>query len=113
MVHFSKVSSVEARKTIVLQSVITLPRIRHNLVIPLPAVTPQIESRISDGFWHVFDTSMHQLAKGTYKIVWADEEEMEINAGVPLLERAVALGRICEELSLAIFTIWNSGQNSR
>ncbi|THW17835.1 hypothetical protein D6D24_03723 [Aureobasidium pullulans] len=54
---------------------------------------------------------MHQLATGTYKLVWADEEEMEMNAGVPLLERAVALGRICEELWSAIMTVWNSGQN--
>ncbi|THX81119.1 hypothetical protein D6D04_04232 [Aureobasidium pullulans] len=54
---------------------------------------------------------MHQLATGTYKIVWTDEEEMEMNAGVPLLERAVALGKICEELLSAIMTVWNSGQN--
>ncbi|THZ61026.1 hypothetical protein D6C86_04587 [Aureobasidium pullulans] len=113
MVHFSKVSSVEARKTVVLQPVITLPRIRHNLVIPLPAVTTELQDQISSAFWRAFDTSMHELAIGTYKIVWADEEEMEMNAGVPLLERAVALGRICEELWSAIMTIWNSGQNVR
>ncbi|OBW65229.1 MAG: Uncharacterized protein AUREO_047000 [Aureobasidium pullulans] len=112
-VHFSKVSSIEARKTVVLQPIIALPRNRHNLIIPLPAVTPQLESRISDAFWHVFDTSMHELAIGNYKIVWVDEEEMEMNAGVPLLERAVALGRICEELLSAIMTVWNSGQNVR
>lgn len=112
-VHFSKVSSIEARKTVVLQPIITLPRNRHNLIIPLPAVTPQLESRISDAFWHVFDTSMHELAIGNYKIVWVDEEEMEMNAGVPLLERAVALGRICEELWSAIMTVWNSGQDVR
>ncbi|TIA62136.1 hypothetical protein D6C76_10048 [Aureobasidium pullulans] len=111
--HFRNIPSIEARKTVVLQPIITLPRNRHNLVIPLPAVTPQLESRLSDAFWHVFDKSMYQLAKGTYKIVWADEEEMEMNAGVPLLERAVALGRICEELWSAIMTIWNSGQNVR
>ncbi|CAD0030402.1 unnamed protein product [Aureobasidium pullulans] len=112
-VHFSKVSSIEARKTVVLQSVITLPRIRHNLVIPLPAVTTELQDQISNAVWRVFDTSMHQLATGTYKIVWTDEEEMEMNAGVPLLERAVALGKICEELLSAIMTVWNSGQNVR
>ncbi|THX87860.1 hypothetical protein D6D05_01985 [Aureobasidium pullulans] len=111
--HFSDISSKDARKTVVLQPVITLPRDRHDLVIPLPAVTTELQDQISHAFWRVFDTSMHELAIGTYKIVWVDEEEMEMNAGVPLLERAVALGRICEELSFAIMTIWNSGQNAR
>ncbi|CAD0018447.1 unnamed protein product [Aureobasidium pullulans] len=112
-VHFRKVSSIEAKKTVVLQPVITLPRVRHNLVIPLPAVTTELQDQISNAFWRVFDTSMHQLATGTYKIVWTDEEEMEMNAGVPLLERAVALGKICEELLSAIMIVWNSGQNVR
>ncbi|THY34981.1 hypothetical protein D6C99_10327 [Aureobasidium pullulans] len=111
--YFGKSSSTEAKKTVVLQPVITLPRIRHNLVIPLPAVTTELKDQISNAFWRVFDTSMHQLATSTYKIVWTDEEEMEMNAGVPLLERAVALGRICEELWSAIMTVWNSGQDVR
>ena len=111
-VHFSKISSIEARKTVVLQPIVTLPR-RHNLVIPLPAVTTELQDQISNAFWRVFDTSMHQVATGTYEIVWTDEEEMEMNAGVPLLERAVALGKICEELLSAIMTVWNSGQNVR
>ncbi|THZ90706.1 hypothetical protein D6C82_10329 [Aureobasidium pullulans] len=111
--HFSNISSSEARKTVVLQPIITLPRNRHNLVIPQPAVTTELQDQISNAFWHIFDTSMHELATGTYKLVWADEEEMEMNAGVPLLERAVALGRICEELWSAILTVWNSGQNVR
>lgn len=54
----------------------------------------------------MFDGSLHDLAKGTYKIDWVDEEEMEMNAGIPLLERAVALGRICEELWLMIMSVW-------
>ncbi|THY26833.1 hypothetical protein D6D01_04312 [Aureobasidium pullulans] len=111
-VHFRKISSIEARKTVVLQPIITLP-CRHNLVINLHTVTPELQDQISNAFWHVFDTGMHQLANGTYKIVWVDEEEMEMNAGEPLLERAVALGRICEELWSAIMTVWNSGQNVR
>lgn len=110
--HFSDISSKDARKTVVLQPVITLPR-RHNLVIPLPAVTTELQDQISNAFWRIFDTSMHELAIGTYKIVWVDEEEMEMNAGVPLLERAAALCRICEELWSAIMTIWNSGQDVR
>ncbi|THW45828.1 hypothetical protein D6D22_03400 [Aureobasidium pullulans] len=109
-VHFGKSSSIEAKKTVVLQPVITLPR-RYNLIIPLPAVTTELQDQISNAFWRIFDTSMHELATGTYKIVWADEEEMEMNAGVPLLERAVALGRICEELWSAIMTVWNPGQD--
>lgn len=111
--HLSNISSKDARKTVVLQPVITLPRIRHNLVTPLPAVTTELKVQISNAFWRIFDTSMHELAIGTYEIVWADEEEMEMNAGVPLLERAVALGKICEELLSAIMTVWNSGQNVR
>ncbi|THY12749.1 hypothetical protein D6D02_05049 [Aureobasidium pullulans] len=110
--HFSNISSSEARKTVVLQPIIALPR-RYNLVIPLPAVTTELQDQISNAFWRIFDTSMHELATGTYKIVWADEEEMEMNAGVPLLERAVALSRICEELWSAIMTVWNSGQDVR
>ncbi|THZ70651.1 hypothetical protein D6C84_10409 [Aureobasidium pullulans] len=109
--HFSDISSKDARKTVVLQPIITLPR-RHNL-IPLPVVTTELQDQISNASWRVFDTRMHQLATGTYKIVWTDEEEMEMNAGVPLLERAVALGKICEELLSAILTVWNSGQNVR
>ena len=96
-----------------LQPVITLLCIRHNLVIPLPAVTTELKDQISNAFWRIFDTSMHQLATGTYKLVRADEEEMGMNAGVPLLERAVALGKICEELLSAIMTVWNSGQDVR
>jgi hypothetical protein len=42
-----------------------------------------------------------------YKIEWVDEEEMEMNAGVELLERSVALGRIREELWLAIMGVWH------
>ncbi|TIA20175.1 hypothetical protein D6C81_04400 [Aureobasidium pullulans] len=110
--HFSDILSKDARKTVVLQPIITLPR-RYDLVIPLPAVTTELQDQISNAFWRIFDTSMHELATGTYKIVWVDEEEMEMNAGVPLLERAVALGRICEELSSAITTVWNSGQDVR
>lgn len=63
--HFSDILSKDARKTVVLQPVITLPRIRHNLVIPLPAVTTELKDQISNAFWRVFDTSMHQLATGT------------------------------------------------
>ncbi|THZ04568.1 hypothetical protein D6C91_10552 [Aureobasidium pullulans] len=111
--HLSNISSKDARKTVVLQPIIGLPRIRHSLVIPQPAVTTELQDQISNAFWHIFDTSMHELATGTYKIVWADGEEMEMNAGVLLLERAVALGRICEELWSAIMTVWNSGQNVR
>ncbi|OBW64034.1 MAG: Uncharacterized protein AUREO_059000 [Aureobasidium pullulans] len=85
----------------------------RNSVNPLPAVTTELQDQISNVFWRIFDTSMHELATGTYKIVWADEEEMEMNAGVPLLERAVAFGRICEGLWSAIMIVWNSGQNVR
>ncbi|THZ91307.1 hypothetical protein D6C83_09313 [Aureobasidium pullulans] len=76
-VHFGKSSSIEAKKTVVLQPVITLPR-RYNLIIPLPAVTTELQDQISNAFWRIFDTSIHELATGTYKIVWADEEEMEM-----------------------------------
>ena len=111
--QFSDILVKDARKTVVLQPVITLLCIRHNLVIPLPAVTTELKDQISNAFWRIFDTSMHQLATGTYKLVRADEEEMGMNAGVPLLERAVALGKICEELLSAIMTVWNSGQDVR
>ncbi|THW56982.1 hypothetical protein D6D20_08337 [Aureobasidium pullulans] len=111
--HFCNISSSEAKSIVVLEPIIALPRNRHNLVIPLPAVTTELKVQISNAFWRIFDTSMHELATGTYKLVWADEEEMEMNAGVPLLERAVALGKICEELLSAIMTVWNSGQNVR
>jgi hypothetical protein len=42
-----------------------------------------------------------------YKIEWVDEEEMEMNAGVELLERSVALGRSCGWL------LWVCGIRSR
>ncbi|KAG9523080.1 NAD(P)-binding protein, partial [Aureobasidium melanogenum] len=105
--HFQDKSSKEARKTLKLQSFITVPA-ELEPIMPTPPVATEIESRISEAFWNVFDGSLHDLARGTYKIDWVDEEEMEMNAGVPLLERSVALGRICEELWLAIMSVWAS-----
>ncbi|KAG9529011.1 hypothetical protein KCU93_g3818, partial [Aureobasidium melanogenum] len=105
--HFQDKSSKEARKTLKLQSFITVPA-ELEPIMPAPPVATEIGSRISEAFWNVFDGSLHDLARGTYKIDWVDEEEMEMNAGVPLLERSVALGRICEELWLAIMSVWAS-----
>lgn len=103
--HFQNVSSKEASKTIELEPFINVPAEMES-IIPVPPVATQLGNHISKAFWNVFDGSLHDLAKGTYKIDWVDEEEMEMNAGIPLLERAVALGRICEELWLMIMSVW-------
>ncbi|KAH0344312.1 hypothetical protein KCU81_g4770, partial [Aureobasidium melanogenum] len=89
--HFKDKASEEARKTVKLQFI---------------TVAAELESIMPGFFLIVFDGSLHDLAKGTYRIDWADDEEMEMNAGVPLLERSVALGRVCEELWLAIMSVW-------
>ncbi|KAG9594199.1 hypothetical protein KCU77_g918, partial [Aureobasidium melanogenum] len=103
--HFHNVSSKEARRIVKLQPLITVPA-ELEPIMPAPAVATELEARVSKAFWNVFDGSLHDFARGTYKIDWVDEEEMEMNAGVPLLERSVALGRICEELWLAIMRVW-------
>ncbi|KAH0355483.1 NAD(P)-binding protein, partial [Aureobasidium melanogenum] len=103
--HFHHVSSKEARRIIKLQPFITVPA-ELEPIMPVPAVATELEARVSKAFWNVFDGSLHDFARGTHKIDWVDEEEMEMNAGVPLLERSVALGRICEELWLAIMSVW-------
>lgn len=103
--HFKDKSSEEARKTVKLQPFITVPAELES-IMPVPPVSRELEARVSRAFWNVFDGSLHDLAKGTYRIDWVDGEEMEIYAGVLLLERSVALGRICEEPWLAIMSIW-------
>jgi hypothetical protein len=75
--------------------------------MPVTPVATELEARISKAFWTIFDSGLQDVAMGTYKIDWVDEEEMEMNRGVPLLERSVALGRICEELWLAIMNVWH------
>ncbi|KAG9855277.1 NAD(P)-binding protein, partial [Aureobasidium melanogenum] len=99
--HFQDKPSEETRKTIKLQPCITVPTELES-IMPVPPVATELGAHVSEAFWKVFDGSLHDLARGTYKIDWVDEEEMEMNAGVPLLERSVALGRICEELWLAV-----------
>ncbi|KAH0156931.1 hypothetical protein KCU67_g8114, partial [Aureobasidium melanogenum] len=103
--HFQSMSSKEARKTVKLQPFITVPA-ELETIMPVPSVATELEAHVSEAFWNVFNGSLHDFARGTYKIDWVDEEEMEMNAGVPLLERSVALGRICEELWLAIMSVW-------
>lgn len=104
--HFGHMSSEKARKTIKLQPFFTVPA-ELEPIMPVTPVATELEARISKAFWSVYDSSLRDLACGTYKIDWIDEEEMEINRGVPLLERSVALGRICEELWLAIMNVWH------
>ncbi|KAH0379460.1 NAD(P)-binding protein, partial [Aureobasidium melanogenum] len=103
--HFHNVSSKEARRTVKLQRFITVPA-ELEPIVPVPSVAAELEDHVSEAFWNVFDGSLLNLARGAYKIDWVDEEEMEMNVGVPLLERSVALGRICEELWLAIMSVW-------
>lgn len=103
--HFQSMSSEEARKTIKLQPYITVSAELES-IIPVPPVATELEKHISEAFWNVFDGSLKDLGSGTYKIDWVDEEEMEMNAGIPLVGRSVALGRICEELRLAIMSVW-------
>ncbi|KAH0395987.1 NAD(P)-binding protein, partial [Aureobasidium melanogenum] len=103
--HFHNVSSKEAKRTVKLQPSITVPA-ELETIMPVPSVATELEAHVSEAFWNVFNGSLHDFARGTYKIDWVDEEEMEMNAGVPLLERSVALGRICEELWLAIMSVW-------
>ncbi|KAG9660327.1 hypothetical protein KCU95_g8804, partial [Aureobasidium melanogenum] len=103
--HFQDKPSEETRKTIKLQPCITVPAELES-IMSVPPVATELEAHVSEAFWKVFDGSLHDLARGTYKIDWVDEEEMEMNAGVPLLERSVALGRICEELWLAVMRVW-------
>lgn len=105
--HFSDIPSEKARKTIKLQPFFTVPA-ELEPIMPVTPVATELEARISKAFWSVFDGSLQDLARGTYKIDWVDEEEMEMSHGVPLLERSVALGRICEELWLAIMNVWHS-----
>jgi hypothetical protein len=104
--HFHSMSPEKARETIKLQPFFTVPA-ELQLIMPVTPVATELESRISKAFWSINDTSLRDLAMGRYKIDWVDEEEMEINAGVALLERSVALGRICEELWLAIMGVWH------
>jgi hypothetical protein len=104
--HFHSLPSEKARKTIKLQPFFTVPA-ELQLIMPVTPVATELEARISKAFWSVYDTSLRSLAMGTYKIDWVDGEEMEMNAGVELLERSVALGRICEELWLAIMGVWH------
>lgn len=104
--HFQNISGEEAKKKIKLQPFITVPA-EMEAILPVPAVATALESHVSAAFWRVFDGSLQDLAMGAYKIDWGDGEEMEMNAGVPLLERSVALGRICEELWLAIMNVWH------
>ncbi|KAH0275467.1 NAD(P)-binding protein, partial [Aureobasidium melanogenum] len=103
--HFQDKSSEEARKTVKLQPFITVPA-ELETILTVPSVATELEAHVSKAFWNVFDGSLQDLARGAYEIDWVDEEEMEMNAGVPLLERSVALGRICEELWLAIMSVW-------
>jgi hypothetical protein len=104
--HFHDISSEKAKKTIKLQPFFTVPA-ELEPVMPVTPVATALEARISKAFWSIFDSSLQAFAMGTYKIDWIDEEVMEINHGVPLLERSVALGRICEELWLAIMNVWH------
>jgi hypothetical protein len=104
--HFHSMSIEKARKTIKLQPFFTVPAELQS-VMPVTPVATELEARISKAFWSIFDSSLRELGLGTYKIDWVDEEEMEMNHGVPLLERSVALGRICEELWLAIMNVWH------
>jgi hypothetical protein len=104
--HFHSMSPEKARETIKLQPFFTVPA-ELQLIMPVTPVATELESRISKAFWSINDTSLRDLAMGRYKIDWVDEEEMEMNAGVALLERSVALGRICEELWLAIMGVWH------
>ncbi|KAI4730266.1 hypothetical protein E4T49_01709 [Aureobasidium sp. EXF-10728] len=105
--HFHDMSSEEARKTVKLQPFFTVPA-ELEAIMPVTPVATELERHISRAFWGVFDGSLQDLARGRYKIDWVDEEEMEMNYGEPLLERSVALGRICEELWLAIMDVWHS-----
>ncbi|KAI4716385.1 hypothetical protein E4T48_07432 [Aureobasidium sp. EXF-10727] len=105
--HFQSMSSEEARKTVKLQPFFTVPA-ELEAIMPVTPVATELERHISRAFWSVFDGSLLDLARGAYEIDWVDEEEMEMNYGEPLLERSVALGRICEELWLAIMNVWHS-----
>ncbi|CAD0107977.1 unnamed protein product [Aureobasidium uvarum] len=104
--HLESISSEKARKTVKLQPFFTVPAELED-TMPVTPVATELERHISKAFWGEFDGSLQNLARGTYKIDWVDEEEMEMNCGVPLLERSVALGRICEELWLAIMNVWH------
>jgi hypothetical protein len=104
--HFHNLPIAKARKTIKLQPFFTVPA-ELQLIMPVTPVATELEARITKAFWSVYDTSLQDLGRGMYKIDWVDEEEMEMNAGVELLERSVALGRICEELWLAIMGVWH------
>lgn len=104
--HFSDMSNEQAKKTIKLQPFFTVPA-ELEPIMPVTPVATELEAGISKAFWNIYDSSLRDLASGTYKINWIDEEEMEMNRGVPLLERSVALGRICEELRLAIMNVWH------
>jgi hypothetical protein len=104
--HFSDLPSEKAKKTIKLQPFFTVPA-ELELIMPVTLVATELEARILRAFWSVYDGSLQSLARGTYRIDWVDEEEMEMNFGVPQLERSVALGRICEELWLAIMNVWH------
>lgn len=103
--HFHDKSSEEAREAVKLQPFITVPA-ELEPIMRVPSVATELESRVSGAFWSVFNGSLHDLARGTYEFNWVNEEEMDMNAGVPLLERSVALGRICEELWLVIMSVW-------
>jgi hypothetical protein len=104
--HFYGMSSEQARRMIKLQPFFTVPA-ELEPVMPVTPVATELEARVSKAFWTIFDSSLRDVAMGTYKIDWIDEEEMEMNRGVPLLERSVALRRICEELWLAIMNVWH------
>jgi hypothetical protein len=104
--HFHNLPNLKARKAIKLQPFFTVPA-ELQLIMPVTPVATELEARISKAFWSIYDTSLRDLERGEYKIDWVDEEEMEMNAGVELLEKSVALGRICEELWLAIMGVWH------
>lgn len=90
--HFSDIPSEKARKTIKLRPFFTVLA-ELEPIMPVTPVATELEARISKAFRSVYDGSLQDLARGTYKIDWVNEGEMEMNLGVPVLERSVALGR--------------------
>lgn len=101
--HFQHLGSREARQIVELR---LIPVALDTEGVTVPQSLGELDQRIADAFWKVFDEDLWHLGQGTYRVQWVDEEEMEFNSGVPLLERAVALGRICDGLWSVIVDIW-------